>query len=617
MFWVDRWWCILRYHHKSQLAMRLLATARRRWLRLTGGHRFMQPPESLALRRERPDFRELLSHKLAARRANGYTADVAEILQGRFRFLKEQRDLSDPVDWRAESCPTVSLLWRFHLHYHEFLLDLAPEGLGVAAEGLGDDDQLRLSRAWQLVADWIDNNRLDDGRVLVDAWFPYCISRRLPAWILLWSASAPEGELADRVLGSMGCQARFLERHLEWDLRGNHLLENARALVLIGAFLEGPDADRWLKKGAAVFRSEITEQVLPHGEHFERSPMYHALMLEAVLDVRDATETVLPELAAFCDPVAEKMAAFLDEIRHPDGEIPLLGDACFGEAAPAAQLISRAGGRRSANADVAAKGDYWIYRHDADFLLFDAGPVGLDFLPAHAHADLLSFEASIRGRRVFVDSGVFNYGNDAMRRYCRSSAAHNVLMIDEMDQCDMWSRFRMGHRGWPFGFARGETADFRWARAHHDAYRRIGVATVGRWVACRPGGPWLFVDWARGSGSHKLTSRLHLHPDVEAEHVSPDGIRMCFQDVLLQLYALAPGQLTLTTGRYCPQLGHQLECPVVQWTATAELPTACGWCLVWEPQQGAALLSPFAAEETVLRWDEHDRCVRFSPVGKA
>ena len=106
-------------------------------------------------------------------------------------------------------------------------------------------------------------------------------------------------------------------------------------------------------------------------------------------------------------------------------------------------------------------------------------------MPAHAHADLLTFEASFGGRRLFVDSGVFNYEDDAMRRYCRSSAAHNVLQIDGHDQCDMWSRFRMGYRGWPTGLECGQTHGFHWARAAHNAYRRLGVPKLGRWLACR------------------------------------------------------------------------------------------------------------------------------------
>ena len=34
-----------------------------------------------------------------------------------------------------------------------------------------------------------------------------------------------------------------------------------------------------------LYREQIAEQILPDGGHFERSVMYHAIILEDVLDV--------------------------------------------------------------------------------------------------------------------------------------------------------------------------------------------------------------------------------------------------------------------------------------------------------------------------------------------
>src|SRR5262249_49892141 len=150
-------------------------------------------------------------------------------------------------------------------------------------------------------------------------------------------------------------------------------------------------------------------------------------------------------------------------------------------------------------------GDYWVWRNGGDFFLMDAGPVGADHLPAHAHSDLLTIEASSAGRRLVVDSGAYAYRDDELRRYCRSTAAHNVLQVDDRGQCDPWSRFRMGYRGRPTGLETGRTGQFDWARSSHNAYRRVGVPKVGRWVACRPGGPWLIVDWVIGEGQHRLS----------------------------------------------------------------------------------------------------------------
>ena len=612
-----RWWYVLRYHRTSQLVMRLVSMARRRLIRVTGARRYARPPNVVLKPRAGDGLEAAARQGLIERRGESSASNARAILEGRFRFLNVERDLPDPVDWRLEYWPQAAHLWRFHLHYHEFLLDLA-------AEGLASGDTTCFDRAWDLVSQWIESNPLGDLRVLIDAWHPYCISRRLPAWIELWSACPPPGDLRDRVLGSIFSQARYLEEHLERDLGGNHLLENLRAVLLAGAFLDGPDADRWLAKGARLLGKELAEQVLPHGEHFERSPMYHAGVLEAVLDVRDAVASLVPELGQLCSRAAAKMAAFLGEIIHPDGEIPLLGDACLGETPPPARLVARAAGGGCTADEVHGAGqhvpkpspsalrlgDYWTYREEGDFLLFDAGPVAPDHLPAHAHADLLSFEASIHGRRLFVDSGVFNYEDDPMRRYCRSTAAHNVLEVDGRDQCDMWSRFRMGYRGWPFAFAVGETHGFHWAAAHHDAYRRLGVPAVGRWIGCRSGGPWLCVDWAEGTGSHTLCARLHVHPGVVAEKVADDEVRLEVDGVVLALRYLTAGQIAIAENWYCPQFGRREPAPLITWTASVKLPAVCGWSLAWGDCRGAATIDQTPGGGILLRWTENDEVVQ-------
>ncbi len=301
--------------------------------------------------RQNVDFSWLVKSRLSDR-ATQHSSDV---LHNEFRFLNASRTLPDPIDWRLACWPEAPPLWRFHLHYHEFLLALMASGRRTADGKVSD-------RAWQIVEQWIERNAPTDGAALSDAWHPFCISRRLPVWIALWTAAPPDGRLAQTVLDSVYCQARYLAHHLERDLGGNHLLENLRALIMVAGFLDVPEADRWLSVGSAMFRQELTEQILPHGEHFERSPMYHAHMLEAVLDVRDASTAWAPDLSAACRTVGGRMAEFLQTILHPDGEIPLLGDAALGETPASERLIERAG-RPNASTDFLQRaGDYWIAR---------------------------------------------------------------------------------------------------------------------------------------------------------------------------------------------------------------------------------------------------------------
>ncbi|MBX3440195.1 MAG: alginate lyase family protein, partial [Planctomycetaceae bacterium] len=630
-----RWWYVARYHHPSQLVWRGVSMVRRRLFRLLPHARYTDVDGRAIARRSNSGFRDVVARhlKLRDRPCGERAARAIGLQEDAFVFLNERRTLPLPVDWSLQSVPAVSHLWRFHLHYHEFLLDLLGESLAE------EQTELR-TRIWDIVADWMQANPIERPGALADAWHPFCLSKRIAVWLMLWHAIEPPENLRDRFAASLESQVRFLERHLEWDLRGNHLLENLRTLVLAGAFFDGPAARRRLDHAVPLLRRQLKEQILPSGEHFERSPMYHAQMLSAVLDVRDALAGVQLELSGEFTDIAARMKDFLLFIIHTDGEVALLADTALGETPDARVLCEAAAtrdlsqnhhllqqasvidqfpdalaeidhsadepeGRSHSTARAAVRsradklpaaagstgslgtsgvsllmpvesgspvaaqfnqnhdcpamsetrGDYWKWRDAGDCLLFDAGPVGADELPAHAHCDLLTIEASLSGRRLIVDSGVYDYADGEMRQYCRSTAAHNVLQIDGEEQCDTWSRFRMGYRGHPSALVSGETDGFHWCRAHHNAYRRLEVPVVGRWLACRSKGPWFCVDWAAGRGRHDLITRLHLSPEVSLTQVDAHSVAVELATHSIRIRSLTDAEITIGEAWYCPDFG--------------------------------------------------------------
>ncbi|MCH7687640.1 MAG: hypothetical protein IH899_13320, partial [Planctomycetes bacterium] len=376
----ERFWYIFRYYRISQLSMRAVGLVRKRLLKLSSGLNNGYHSALLPELRDNAGIKTLLHTKLKALTDCETLENVERILEGRFRFLNKELSLSDPLNWDLGDVRDCSRLWKFHLHYHECLLDFI-----AAATETGDD--FFIVKAWELVEEWIAANSLDNPKSLETAWHPYCISLRLPIWILLWKASAPANELREKVLFSLLAQAQFLERHLEWDLRGNHLLENVRALTFVGSFFQGRQANRWLRKSEQILQREIPDQILPHGEHFERSPMYHVRMLEVLNDVRSVTEHIRPRLSDLCGNATDRMRNFLNDILHPDGEIPLFADSSFRETsttATSARVLTKECDNITSNldnnglaisTDYSAKvvGDYWIWKNQRDFLIFDAG----------------------------------------------------------------------------------------------------------------------------------------------------------------------------------------------------------------------------------------------------
>lgn len=572
---LERWWCILRYHEKSQLARRLGKVLAKRFPAVGPERAFGEVRQEDLSVREGIDWQSFIKRQLKRNSLNDDSA-VQRLADRRFRFLNQELDFGPQIDWKLASRQGTPHLWRFHLHYHEFLLKF------IRDSHFNQDGSLEA--AWSIVEDWIQNCPIGDPANQSDAWHPFCISRRLPVWCVLWHFCPPNEALKSQILRSMYRQANFLAKNLEKDLGGNHLLENARGLAFAGVFFDEHVGNSIWQSASRILEDELPRQVLRHGEHFELSPMYHSLMLSAVLDVRDLSRSFDPQAFSVCDDASTAMLKFLESIVHPDGQIPLLGDSAFGESPSPSELKDRIaeGDKDVPNSDTTEAsviGQYWRWRDTNDYVLFDAGLAAPDHLPAHGHSDLLNLEASIGGYRLIVDSGVFDYEDSDMRNYCRSSRAHSVLQVDNEEQCDVWSKFRMGRRGKTSPLKFGVDHEFHWAAATHDAYLHLAVPELGRLVACRNGGPWIVLDWAKTYGEHSYVNRLHLGPEVRLGAQDENGIELQLPNMTLKLSLLGKGELSTSATWYCPEFGKRIARPMVEARFNGSSTCVTGWCI--------------------------------------
>jgi hypothetical protein len=474
----DRWLQILRYHRPAQLAHRAINRVRGALPTVDrdGG--------ATLLPRHTPT-----NHSPAGPPPGAANIEVHDLWRGRFTFLNRHFDLGWPIDWRMERT-AIPKLAAFHLQYHEYLLPFAGPRPDVV---------------WRTLESWLNAcGRRERNSASAIAWHPYCISRRLPVWLRLLEGAAPPVRLRDRLLASLCNQARFLSRRFEYDLGGNHLWENAKSLAAAGAYFKDGEAERWLAQGVACLDACIRKQVLPSGEHYERSAMYQVDLAHGLHDLAGRLNHVAPDSAARYRETADLMSTFVDATRHPDGGIPLFGDATLdGDAFEKSEVQPFSGW----------VGDYFVHRaSDGGLLLFDAGDMGPDELPAHSHADLLGCEVSVFGRRAIVDSGVFQYSGPERLKYRRSSA-HSVLQLDDCELADVWSDFRMGRRGHIISRSAGRSHGGVWVRASHDAYRRKGVRVDRIWFLAA-GGPWFSCHLVRGGRGRSFHEYVHWAPEI-------------------------------------------------------------------------------------------------------
>jgi uncharacterized heparinase superfamily protein len=457
----------------------------------------------------------------------------------RFRFLNEERRIAGRADWNRTDC---SKLWLYNLHY---LDDLNADGA-----------QDRLAWHLPLIRRWIEENPPGSG----NGWEPYCLSLRIVNW-LKWQLHGRH--LDGEALQSVAIQVRFLLAQIETHLLGNHLFANLKALIFAGAVFDGAEAARWLAVGRAHLKRELGEQVLADGGHFERSPMYHSIILEDVLDLVQLAG-MFPGVLAADEEVALRecataMISWLEAMTHPDGEIAFFNDAAFGIALPASALRDYAERLNISAAALPpvtlqlAPSGYVRVQAGSAVVIADVAPIGPDHIPGHAHADTLSFELSIDGRRFLVNSGTSCYGEGQERLRQRGTAAHNTVVVDGMDSSEVWAGFRVARRAYPLDVRLAVDPQATTLDAGHDGYdgRLAGVRHHRRW---RMGSQRLVVtDMLSGSygGAHAY---FHLHPEVRVEDSSPGAVRLRLGNRTIMVH-IRGAQVDVASGTWHPRFG--------------------------------------------------------------
>ena len=334
-------------------------------------------------------------HRQLSLRAFPYRSTSA-LGEGRFRFLNTERDLGWPVDWTAPGAP---LLWKYNLHYFDYL----------------HQSGLERSRGLAMIHDWITGHPVDRKSV---GWEPYPLSIRLVNWIkFLAREEALPGDVGD----SLALQAHNLSSQIEYHLRGNHLWANGKALWFAGVALSD---EGFASLGRRIILEELEEQFLPDGGHFELSPMYHSIVLEDLLDLinlcrfngGDSDKAALPALTE----KAGRALAWLEAVTDEGGRIPLLNDSAHGIATSYADLADyaraldikscqalleeRIGNWRARNAS-----GYWLINRGPFRLIFDTALLGPDYLLGHAHCDMLQILLDCDGQNIITDTGVYEY----------------------------------------------------------------------------------------------------------------------------------------------------------------------------------------------------------------
>ena len=403
---------------------------------------------------------------------------------GRFTFLNLTHRFDEKIDWNFSE---FGKLWTYNLNYFDFLMQ----------------PNMSRERGLELIEEFIG-----DIRNIKDGLEPFPVSLRGINWIKFLSKHKIENKSID---SSLKAQYAVLQDNLEYHLLGNHLLENGFSL-LFGAYYFRDE--KMYAKAKEILTEELEEQILKDGAHFELSPMYHQIMLFRVLDCINLVKNSDWKSAELLEMLSEKasiMLGWLKKMKFTDGTVPLLNDSAQ-KIAPTPEELEEYAGLLGVETVEKPLGDsgYRVYEKGNYKIVADVGRIGPDYIPGHAHSDTFSFVLYVKGTPLIVDTGTSTYETNERRFAERSTSAHNTVMLDGMEQSEVWGGFRVARRAYVFDLKESEKS----IKACHDGYKsRLNAIHEREFVfneKCIR-----ISDKIVSNSPHDARFFLHFHPGIK------------------------------------------------------------------------------------------------------
>jgi len=389
------------------------------------------------------------------------------------------------------------------------------------------------------------------------------------------------------VTNSLAQHLLFIEANIEFShlLTSNHYLSDIVGLYCLSMFLEGDGMEARRRKYRRLIEAEMAKQVYEDGGDYEASTGYQVLVTQlfttALLLMR--SESSAPVAPAFAERL-RKMFQFLSTVASTRGQLPHVGDCDDGRTEllvddlqqmihyPVAErnsqrissllgLGQRLFGVGTGPSDDAAWYDLTdsarapysgpppnydsscpievlqnsgigVLKHGTAELLFFAIPNGIFGKGSHTHNNKLSFVLRVGGQEVLCDSGTGCYTKDiATRNQFRSTASHNTIMIDGMEQnridAGPQGLFILGNEAAVSSIEAGREAQGWFLRAQHSGYRSLGVKHIRTIRAVNDERAFVIEDELDGDGVHDFELNFQLAPNRNAEIISLENGIMC------------------------------------------------------------------------------------------
>lgn len=333
---------------------------------------------------------------------------------------------------------------------------------------------------------------------------------RLINWSFVWDLLAgfdspifkdrKGSEIKAQWLQSIYHHTYFIRHHLSaYSSANNHLIGEASGLFI--SCLKWPffnEFKNWKIDAYNILKREVIRQNGSDGVNLEQAISYQQFVLDFLILAALAGKANRIDFPMAYWERIEAMMSFMASIMDVSGNMPMIGDADDGYVVrlssddtlhPYRSLLGIGGelfhrpdfrekagirGEKSiwllGDSDVRhdhsnkpvkqefpirrsfPTGGYYIMGKDFETeaevrMIVDCGPIGYLSTAAHGHADALSVYLSVGGTEFLIDPGTYTYHTQTIwRNYFRSTAAHNTVSVDDVDQSVMAGNFMWRHK---------------------------------------------------------------------------------------------------------------------------------------------------------------------------
>lgn len=310
----------------------------------------------------------------------------------------------------------------------------------------------------------------------------------------------------------------------------NWLTMEISALATVAAYFpEYRSSKEWMTFAIETMSSSMKEQVYPDGVQTELTSHYHNVALSNFYLFKEICDQAAQPLPDFYNQTLEKMYSYIAHVVRPSGYRILNNDGDRGSDRnyildgakkfdqPEWEYIATNGRSGKKPSDGPSYFYPWaghlISRSGFDSLahwsFFDVGPWG----SGHQHNDKLHISISAYGRDLLVDAGRFAYTGavaDKFRGYARSTAGHNILLIDSKGQSAGPTLAEEPLSNSTYKLASG----FDYASNSFDQFKDVtGEAKHIRSIMYVRGKFWVVVDRVVTDRPRTIDALWHWHPD--------------------------------------------------------------------------------------------------------